>query len=185
MQQGHEGTAASVTPAPTANRAAASSAEQPPPLLPTLHTFIAGKPLQRACLVHAFFPNHIYFVRWTSFCVNVFLALPAERQFSRDLAYALWLPLVLAAFAARSCGHSPAACAAQHSQGWTLEGFPCGGNAAAQASWGRGCGAYLAHRLTSIHQALHSPPFLPRRCCTCCGTCCGTCWSAQLAWVTG
>ncbi len=58
-----------------------------------------------------------------------------ERQFSRDLAFALWLPLVLAAFVARSCdapGAGPAACEKGKVCGLALSSFPCGAHAARQ-----------------------------------------------------
>ncbi len=144
MSQGHEGTAAAPTStaAGSPSRAAAGLAEHLPPRPPTLHASTAGEPTR---LMPERFPQSRTAPcasKATGACPRTCssVALPAaERQFSRDLAFALWLPLVLAAFVTRSCGHSPAACAAQRSQGWALEGFPCGGNAAAQVSRGRGC----------------------------------------------
>ncbi len=62
-------------------------------------------------------------------------SLLAERQFSRDLAFALWLPLVLAAFAARSCnapGAAPGTCEAGRDRGLALSSFPCGAAPIAQ-----------------------------------------------------
>ncbi len=59
----------------------------------------------------------------------------AERQFNRDLAFALWLPLVLAAFAVRSCdapGAAPGTCEATKGRGLALSSFPCGAHVAKQ-----------------------------------------------------
>lgn len=65
------------------------------------------------------------------------LAASAERQFSRDVAFAVWLPLVLAAFAARSCDAPRAAlgtCEDRRTHGLALSSFPCGAHASVQVS---------------------------------------------------